>query len=119
MKVFGPYKGSKQNGGRPIYVFKRKKKDGTTVTTSSNKARVEYERDTGKTLSRSTDVDHKDNGGRAGKDGRSNLQAMSHSANVAKENKRRAKKTAEPKKAVAKKAPVKKATVKKAVKKKP
>ena len=114
MKVFGPYKGSKQNGGRPIYVFKRKKKDGTTVTTSSNKARVEYERDTGKTLSRDTDVDHKDNGGRAGKDGRGNLQAMSHSDNVAKENKRRAGK-----KAVAKKAPVKKATVKKATKKKP
>lgn len=114
MKVFGPYKGSKQNGGRPIYVFKRKKKDGTTVTTSSNKARVEYERDTGKTLSRDTDVDHKDNGGRAGKDGRGNLQAMSHSDNVAKENKRRAGK-----KAVVKKAPVKKATVKKATKKKP
>jgi hypothetical protein len=90
MKIFGPYKGSKQNGGRPIYVFKRKKKDGTTVTTSSNKARVDYEKSTGKSLPRNTDVDHKDNGGRAGKDGRSNLQTMSHSANVAKENKRRA-----------------------------
>ena len=44
MKIFGPYKGSKQNGGRKIYVFKRKKKDGTTVTTSSNKARVDYEK---------------------------------------------------------------------------
>lgn len=104
MKIFGPYKGSKQNGGRPIYVFKKKQKDGTTTTTSSNKARVEYEKATGKTLPKSTDVDHKDNGGRAGKDGRSNLQTMSHSANVAKENKRRAT--------------VKK-TVKKAVKKKP
>ena len=103
MKIFGPYKGSKQNGGRPIYVFKRKKKDGTTVTTSSNKARVEYEKSTGKTLPKTTDVDHKDNGGRAGRDGKGNLQAMSHSKNVAKENKRRAKKT----------------TVKKAVKKKP
>ena len=113
MKIFGPYKGSKQNGGRPIYVFKKKKKDGTTTTTSSNKARVEYEKATGKTLPKSTDVDHKDNGGRAGKDGRSNLQAMSHSDNVAKENKRRAGK-----KAVVKKATVKK-TVKKAVKKKP
>lgn len=102
MKIFGPYKGSKQNGGRPIYVFKRKKKDGTTVTTSSNKARVEYEKSTGKSLPRTTDVDHKDNGGRAGRDGKGNLQAMSHSKNVAKENKRRA---------------VKK-TVKKAVKKK-
>lgn len=92
MKIFGPYKGSKQNGGRPIYVFKRKKKDGTVVTTSSNKARVEYEKATGKTLPKSVDVDHKDNGGRAGRDGKKNLQAMTHSANVAKENKRRAKK---------------------------
>lgn len=102
MKIFGPYKGSKQNGGRPIYVFKRKKKDGTTVTTSSNKARVDYEKATGKTLPRTTDVDHKDNGGRAGHDGRKNLQAMSHSKNVAKENKRRAGKPAT-KKAVKKK----------------
>jgi len=91
-KIFGPYKGSDANGGRPIYVFKRKKKDGTVATTSSNKARVDYEKATGKTLPRKTDVDHKDNGGRAGRDGRSNLQAMSHSKNVAKENKRRAKK---------------------------
>ena len=106
MKIFGPYKGSKQNGGRPIYVFKRKKKDGTTVTTSSNKARIDYEKATGKTLPKTTDVDHKDNGGRAGRDGLSNLKAMSHSANVAKENKRRAKKTtATPKKKVAKKKP--------------
>jgi hypothetical protein len=102
MKIFGPYKGSKQNGGRPIYVFKRKKKDGTTVTTSSNKARVEYEKATGKTLPKTVDVDHKDNGGRAGRDHKGNLQAMTHSANVAKENKRRAKKTTA-KKAVKKK----------------
>jgi hypothetical protein len=89
-KIFGPYKGSAANGGRPIYVFKRKKKDGTVATTSSNKARVDYEKATGKTLPRKTDVDHKDNGGRAGHDGKGNLQAMSHSKNVAKENKRRA-----------------------------
>lgn len=93
MKIFGPYKGSKQNGGRPIYVFKRRKKNGEVVTTSSNKARVDYEKSTGKTLPRNIDVDHKDNGGRAGRDGQKNLQPMSHSANVAKENKRRAKKT--------------------------
>jgi hypothetical protein len=93
-------------------VFKRKKKDGTTVTTSSNKARVDYEKTTGKTLPKTTDVDHKDNGGRAGRDGASNLQAMSHSKNVAKENKRRATAT---KKAT----PSPKKTVKKAVKKKP
>lgn len=98
MKIFGPYKGSKQNGGRPIYVFKRKKKDGTTVTTSSNKARVDYEKATGRRLSRKVDVDHKDNGGRAGHDGINNLQTMSHSKNVGKENKRRAIKKVAPKK---------------------
>jgi hypothetical protein len=92
MKIFGPYKGSKQNGGRPIYVIKRKKKDGSTETTSTNKARLDYEKATGKKLSRKTDVDHKDNGGRAGRDGIKNLQPMSHSKNVAKEDKRRAKK---------------------------
>jgi hypothetical protein len=105
MKIFGPYKGSKQNGGRPIYVFKRKKKDGTVVTTSSNKARVDYEKATGRTLSKKVDVDHKDNGGRAGRDGQGNLQAMTHSANVAKENKRRAGKTTTTKKRVVKKKP--------------
>jgi hypothetical protein len=93
MKIFGPYKGSKANGGRPIFVIKRKKKDGTTVTTSTNKARKDYEDATGKTLSRKVDVDQKDNGGRAGRDSLGNLQTMSHSKNVAKENKRRAKKT--------------------------
>jgi len=92
VKIFGPYKGSKQNGGRPIYVIKRKKKDGTTETTSTNKARLDYKKATGKKLTRNTDVDHKDNGGRAGRDGIGNLQAMSHSKNVGKENKRRAKK---------------------------
>ena len=107
MKIFGPYKGSKQNGGRPIYVFKRKRKDGSVETTSSNKARVDYEKKTGRNLPRTTDVDHKDNGGRAGRDGHDNLQTMSHSKNVAKENKRRAKKTTatKPKKKVVKKKP--------------
>jgi hypothetical protein len=89
-KRFGPYTGSKQNGGRPIYVYK-KKVNGKWVTTSSNKARVDYESSHHTTLSRDTDVDHKDNGGRKGHDALSNLQAMSHSRNVAKEDKRRAK----------------------------
>jgi hypothetical protein len=92
MKIFGPYKGSKQNGGRPIYVIKRKKKDGTTETTSTNKARLDFKRATGKKLKRTQEVDHKDNGGRAGRDGISNLGVLSKSKNVAKENKRRAKK---------------------------
>jgi hypothetical protein len=108
MKIFGPYKGSKQNGGRPIYVFKRKKKDGSTVTTSSNKARVDYEKATGKTLPRDSEVDHKNNKGRDGDDRIGNLRVLKKKDNVALENRRRAKKTA----------PKKKST-KKAVKKKP
>lgn len=92
MKIFGPYKGSKQNGGRKIYVIKRKKKDGSTTTTSINKARLDYEEKTGKKLKRNQDVDHKDNGGRAGRDGMKNLQVLTHSKNVAKEDKRRGRK---------------------------
>jgi hypothetical protein len=89
-KKFGPYKGSKQNGGRPIVVTKTKQKDGTWKTTSTNKARDDYETKTGKKLPRNVDVDHKNNGGRKGDDRQSNLQAMSHKKNVVKENKRRA-----------------------------
>jgi len=89
VKKFGPYKGSEQNGGRPIYVYK-KKVNGKWVTTSKNKARADYEEKHHTKLSKNTDVDHKDNGGRKGHDGMKNLQAMSHSKNVAKENKRRA-----------------------------
>ena len=92
-KKFGPYKGSDANGGRPIYVYKTKGKDGKWHTTSKNKARADYEDKHGK-LSKDTDVDHKDNGGRKGHDKMSNLQAMSHSKNVGKENKRRAGKKA-------------------------
>jgi hypothetical protein len=87
-KKFGPYKGSAQNGGRPIYVWKVKTKDGWR-TESKNKARADYEDKHGK-LSKDVDVDHKNNKGRSGDDRASNLQAMSHSKNVAKENKHRA-----------------------------
>lgn len=86
VKRFGPYKGSEANGGRPIYVFK-KKVDGKWVTTSKNKARVEYEDKHGK-LSRDTDVDHKDNN--HSNDKKSNLRPLKHGKNTAKENKRRA-----------------------------
>jgi hypothetical protein len=92
VKRFGPYKGSDQNGGRPIYVFKRLV-NGVWKTTSSNKARVEYEEATGKTLPKGTEVDHKNNKGRAGDDKISNLRTLSKSKNVGLENKRRAKKT--------------------------
>jgi hypothetical protein len=92
MKIFGPYKGSKQNGGRPIYVIKRKKKDGSTETTSTNKARLDYKKATGKKLKRNQEVDHIDNGGRKGNDKISNLRVLSKKKNVGLENKRRAKK---------------------------
>jgi hypothetical protein len=91
MKIFGPYKGSEQNGGRKIYVIKRKKKDGTTETTSTNKARLDYKKATGKKLTRNQEVDHKDNGGRKGNDKISNLRVLSKKKNVGLENKRRAK----------------------------
>ena len=91
MKIFGPYKGSKQNGGRPIFVIKRKKKDGTTETTSTNKARLDYKKATGKKLTRNQEVDHKDNKGRKGSDKISNLRVLSKKKNVGLENKRRAK----------------------------
>jgi len=88
-RKFGPYKGSAKNGGRPIYVEKVKTANGWK-TTSTDKARADYESKTGKKLRKDQDVDHKNNKGRAGDDRQSNLQVMSHSKNVAKENRRRA-----------------------------
>lgn len=93
-KVYGPYKGSKANGGRPIVVIK-KKVDGKTVTTSENAARKLYEDKTGKKLPKNIDVDHKNNKGRVGgkkNDKMSNLDPLAHGKNVAKENKVRGKK---------------------------
>jgi mRNA-degrading endonuclease toxin of MazEF toxin-antitoxin module len=94
-KIFGPYKGSKANGGRPIMVIKTKHADGTVTTTSTNAARALFEKATGKKLPKSTDVDHKNNKGRIGgkkNDKMSNLDALSHGKNVAKENRVRGKK---------------------------
>lgn len=85
-KKFGPYKGSKANGGRPIYVYKTKGADGKWHTTSKNKARADYEDKHGK-LSKDTDVDHKNN--RHSDDRASNLRPLKHGKNTAKENKRR------------------------------
>lgn len=86
-KVFGPYKGSAENGGRPIMVIR--KKDGSSTSITS--ARHKYESKHGK-LAKGMEVDHKDNGGRAGRDGLKNLRAVKKSENVAKENRRRARK---------------------------
>lgn len=83
-KVYGPYKGSKQNHGRPIYVIR--KADGST--TSTNKARKDYEDSHHRHLRRDQDVDHKDNN--RNNDRASNHQVLSHSANVAKEDRHRA-----------------------------
>ena len=85
-KKFGPYKGSKENGGRPIYVYKEKK-DGKWVTTSKNKARADYESANGKIKRKSKTVDHKNNN--HSDDRKSNLQLMDKGKNTAKENKRR------------------------------
>lgn len=86
-KKFGPYKGSKQNGGRPLYVYKTKGKDGKWHTTSKSKARADYEAKNGK-LPKNVDVDHKDNN--HNNDSKGNLRALKHGKNTAKENKRRA-----------------------------
>jgi len=93
-KVYGPYKGSKANGGRPIVVIK-KKVNGKEVTTSENSARALYEKKTGKKLPKNIDVDHLNNKGRKGgpkNDKMSNLDPLTHAQNVAKENKVRGKK---------------------------
>lgn len=84
-KIFGPYKGSKDNGGRPIVVVRKKDGSSTSITA----ARYKYESKRGK-LAKGMEVDHKDNGGRAGRDGMKNLRAIRKSDNVAKENRRRA-----------------------------
>ena len=87
-KVYGPYKGSKQKGGRPLYVIR--KKDGST--TSTHKARYEYEKRTGRSLPKSSEVDHKN--GNKKDDRASNLRVMSKSKNVAKGNKERTRRKA-------------------------
>jgi hypothetical protein len=87
VKKFGPYKGSDANGGRPIYVYK-KKVGGKWVTTSKNKARADYESKNGKIGDNNKTVDHKDNN--HNNDSKGNLRVISRSKNTAKENKRRA-----------------------------
>jgi hypothetical protein len=81
-KVYGPYKPASK-GGRPVYSVVNS--DGSRSSTHA--ARFDYEKKTGKKLDKNTDVDHKDNNKKNGSS--SNLRAMSHSKNVAKENKHR------------------------------
>lgn len=84
-KIYGPYKGSAANKGRPLYVIR--KPDGST--TSTNKARLDYEKKNGVDLPKGVHVDHKDNDRENDNDG--NLRAVDGGENVGKENKRRAK----------------------------
>lgn len=84
-KIYGPYKGSKQNGGRKIMVIK--KADGSA--TSTNAARHKKEQALGKKLRKDQHVDHKDNN--KNNDSAKNLKVTSRKKNIGKENKRRAK----------------------------
>jgi hypothetical protein len=81
--LLGPYKGSKENGGREIYVRKTKGPDGKWHTTSTNRARQDL-KNSGRKVSKDQDVDHKDNN--KNNNSASNLQAMAKSKNVAKGN---------------------------------
>ena len=82
-KMYGPYKGSKQNGGRKIMV--ERKADGST--TSTNAARYQKEKAIGKKLGKTQHVDHKDNN--KNNDSAKNLKVTSRKKNIGKENKRR------------------------------
>ena len=81
-KVYGPFKGSAKNGGRPMMSVVNK--DGSR--TSIDAAKYKYEKAHGK-LPKGTDVDHKDNN--HSNDNAGNLRALKHGKNTAKENKRR------------------------------
>lgn len=83
-KLYGPYKGSKQNGGRKIMV--RRRADGST--TSTNAARHKKEKALGRQLPKSQHVDHADNNKH--NDSAKNLKVTSRRKNIGKENKRRA-----------------------------
>jgi hypothetical protein len=86
-KVYGPYKGSKQNGGRKIVVEYDPK---SQTTTSKNSARHKKEQSLGRKLSKKEHVDHKDNN--KNNESSSNLKVMSASKNIGKGNQNRKKK---------------------------
>lgn len=86
-KVYGPYKGSKQNGGRKTVVVYNSE---TGKMGSKNAARHKKEKSLGRKLSKNEHVDHKD--GNKDHDGSKNLQVMSAHKNIGKGNKERKKK---------------------------
>jgi hypothetical protein len=85
-KVYGPYKGSKENGGRKIIVEYNPR---TQKTTSKNAARHKKESSLGRKLSKKEHVDHKDNNHK--NESSSNLRVMSSKENIGKGNKNRKK----------------------------
>jgi hypothetical protein len=86
-KVYGPYKGSKQNGGRKTVVVYNSK---TGKMGSENYARNKKEKELGRKLSKDEHVDHKDNN--KDHNGSKNLQVMKASKNIGKGNQHRKKK---------------------------
>lgn len=80
--VYGPFKGSAKNGGRPIMSVVNK--DGSRTTIDA--AKYKYEKTHGK-VPKGSDVDHKDNN--HSNDNPKNLRVLKHGKNTAKENKRR------------------------------
>ena len=84
-KVYGPYEKQAKDGKRKIYVTRK----ASGAVTSTTKSRKEYEDRNGK-VPKGQEVDHKDSN--KNNDSPKNLRVISKSANVAKENKRRAKK---------------------------
>ena len=86
-KVYGPYKGSKQNGGRKTVVVYDPK---TQKTTSKNAARHKKETELGRKLPKNQHVDHADND--KNNESSSNLKVMSAKKNIGKGNQNRKKK---------------------------
>lgn len=86
-KVYGPYKGSKQNGGRKTVVVYNSK---TGKMGSRDYARQKKEKELGHKLRKDQHVDHKDNN--KDNDSSSNLQVMSAKKNIGKGNQHRKKK---------------------------
>lgn len=86
-KVYGPYKGSKQNGGRKTVVVYN---SDSGKMGSKNYARHKKEKSLGRSLSKDEHVDHKDNN--KDHNGSKNLKVMKASENIGKGNKHRKKK---------------------------
>jgi hypothetical protein len=84
--IYGPYPDKSKDGRKKMTVVD----DQTGKHTSTNAARYKKEKQLGRKLPKNVDVDHKDNNKH--NDGAKNLRTMSHSKNVAKENKHRVRK---------------------------